>query len=365
MADEKEWQKQLETGLQRVQDALAKDARPHAQLLQAVIAAASARALEKINEGVARGEERRQLREARKQERWERRQRQRERRAEGDPRAALPAGVVFAAFAGIALYFGLTEAHFFWMMFVAFGFAMAAAGIVGKALTAGPRPKQLPEDGVQAPQASAQPAGQPAAETSAVDGRLARVDAICAKILAAIQGGSEAVREIVHKPEQTLKALSATCRELARRERELRAAVTDEDERRLHGERDALSARIAAEKDAVARGRLDSALRALDAQLAQRAELATSASRLEAEGTRILYTLENLHTQVLRARSADAASADVAGAGLRRSLEQIGEEIDAVAQALEQAHGAELVQPVQEIGSDPTALRPPANRERN
>jgi len=37
------WQRQLEAGLERVQDALAKNERPHAQLLQVVVAAASAK----------------------------------------------------------------------------------------------------------------------------------------------------------------------------------------------------------------------------------------------------------------------------------------------------------------------------------
>jgi flagellin-like hook-associated protein FlgL len=76
----------------------------------------------------------------------------------------------------------------------------------------------------------------------------------------------------------------------------------------------------------------------LDAQRGQRAELATAASRLEAEHTRLYYTLENLHAQVLRVRSADVASVDVAGLGLRQSLEQLGAEMDAVTEALEDVH---------------------------
>ncbi|MBI5545588.1 MAG: hypothetical protein HY901_17010 [Deltaproteobacteria bacterium] len=281
-SSDKEWQKQLEIGLQRVQEALARDQRPHSQLLQAVVAAASAKALAKIQEGAQREQERRDEREDRRRLRAEARQRKREHEAQ----AGGPVGLVFAAFAAIALYFGLT-----------------------------------------------------------------RVDAVCARILSAIESGPPSVKEIVRRPQETLKALSATCRELARRERELRAAVTEDDERRLRAERDGLTARVAAEHDEVVRQRLGSALRALDAQLAQRSELGTAASRLEAEGTRILYTLENLHTQVLRARSADTASADVAGAGLRRSLEQLSVEIDAVATALESTHAPELLQPVVEVAT--------------
>jgi hypothetical protein len=143
---------------------------------------------------------------------------------------------------------------------------------------------------------------------------------------------------VVHAPEQTVEALRKSCHELARRERELRALSTSEDERRLADEHAALASRVEAEKDAVVKGRLASALTVLGEQRSQRAELATAASRLEAEHTRLYYTLENLYTQVLRVRTADAASEDVAGAGLRHSVEQLGAEMEAVTEALEDAH---------------------------
>lgn len=349
MGHETEWQKQLEAGLKRVQDALAKDARPHAQLLQVVVAAAGAKALEKINDTVEREEERAHRRAERKR----RREEDRRRRQERDAKAAVPVGFVFAFFAMIALYFGVTRPDLWWMIFVSLGFAIPSAGIFGNAMVGKKERRTLPPEEAEA---------TPSAEASAIDARLARVDAIVERILASLKTAPAAVREIVHKPEETLKALAGTCKELAQRERELRAALTEEDERRLRAERDGLSARVAAEPDAVVRQRLESALRALEAQLAQRAELVTAASRLEAEGTRILYTLENLHTQVLRARSADAASADLAGAGLRKSLEQLGEEIDAVASALEETHAPGLVSPVVDVGGDGGGT--PGSRER-
>ncbi len=125
-----------------------------------------------------------------------------------------------------------------------------------------------------------------------------------------------------------------------RRERELRALSSPEDERRLADERAALAARVEAETDAVVKERFASALAVLDEQRNQRAELATAASRLEAEHTRLYYTLEHLYTQVLRVRTADAASEDVAGAGLRHSVEQLGAEMEAVTEALEEVHRA-------------------------
>ena len=130
------------------------------------------------------------------------------------------------------------------------------------------------------------------------------------------------MRDFVQRPEETIEALGAASKELARRERELRALLPAAEDARLAEERRALAARVEAETDDIARGRLGAALQALDGQLAQRVELGRAAARFEAEGTRILYTLENLHTQVLRARAADAGSPDVVGAGLRQSLEQ-------------------------------------------
>jgi hypothetical protein len=87
--------------------------------------------------------------------------------------------------------------------------------------------------------------------------------------------------------------------------------------------------------------RLAAALAALDAQRDQRQELARAAARFDAEHTRISYTLESLHTQVVRMRSADSSSVDVAGAGLRRSLDMLSHEVNALADALERVNSGE------------------------
>src|SRR5436190_472434 len=87
--------------------------------------------------------------------------------------------------------------------------------------------------------------------------------------------------------------------------------------------------------------RLSSALAALEQQREQRQELARSAARFDAEHTRISYTLESLYTQIVRMRSADSASIDVAGAGLRRSLDMLSQEVNALADALEKVNRGE------------------------
>ncbi len=174
---------------------------------------------------------------------------------------------------------------------------------------------------------------------AAITARESRVDGICARLLAELKGAPPLVRELLRRPEETIEALRAASRELARRERSLRTTLTDEEGERLDRERAALSARVASTSDAVVRERLAGALSALDAQLAHRAELSTAVARIEAEGTRILYSLESLRAQVLRALAADSAASEVTRESLKGGLETLSAEIDAVATALEEVHG--------------------------
>jgi hypothetical protein len=127
---------------------------------------------------------------------------------------------------------------------------------------------------------------------------------------------------------------------------------------RLARERAELTARINAEKDPIVRQHLGDARAALDRQAAQRSELMTAASRLEAEQMRLHYTLEALYTQVLRVRTADAASAKGAGDGLRESITQLSTELDAVAESLEA-----LQSPVAPLSSEEPTRAPDRSRE--
>ena len=178
--------------------------------------------------------------------------------------------------------------------------------------------------------------GEASQEATGVDARLARVDELCDQLLADIRNGPAVLREIVQRPEESVQALRDGVHALERREREIRALLRPEDDARLQSERDLLQRRLAAEQDAVTRERLGQALEALDQQRNQRASLLTAASRLEAERTRLLYTLEGLHTQVLAVRStAEAGQEEAAADRLRQSLDTLSSEVSAVAGALE------------------------------
>jgi len=192
--------------------------------------------------------------------------------------------------------------------------------------------------------------GEAVRDETGVDARLARVDALCDQLLADIQSAPPVLREIVQRPEETVQALRDGVHALERREREIRALARPEDDARLQSERDSLQRRLAAEQDAVTRQRLGQALEALEQQRTQRGSLLTAASRLEAERTRLLYTLEGLHTQVLAVRStAEAGQEKAAADRLRESLDTLSSEVSAVAEALEsvQAVDAGAVSPAE------------------
>jgi hypothetical protein len=283
-------------------------------------------------------------------------------------------GVVFLMAAAVLAYMAMAEPHLWWMVFIAL--ALGLAGIKRLArysksqptaktntatVTAGEAQKQSRPQ----PQA-AHPESQPQPQ-SAPDPTLARIDELCERLLSEVRRGPDILRDVVRRPEETVRALKEGCHALAKREQELRALVTPEDDARLLRERERLTSRLQAERDEVTRQRLQGALDALDEQRKQRAELLVSAGRMDAERTRLAFTLENLYTQVIRVRSADASSAEVAGKGLRQSLDRLGGEIGALAEALESVHAQEPglgpVSPVSEAPA-PSGTEPGAERSK-
>jgi hypothetical protein len=315
--------------LSRLEEALTQGQERHAQALEAWVRRTGRLPTKKEQ----REWERRLSKEAKRDaKRAEREARRREEVARKERERNPMQGVVFALVALALAVIALSNPRqWWWMLFISLGLGSTAAHHLY-------RPKralETPEEPGALP-ASTEEAEAP----EPVDPRTARVDGLCDKLLAELRGAPGVLREVVHQPEPTVEALRRSCHELVRRERELRALSSPEDEKRLAEERAGLAARVEAEADAVVKERLGSALEVLDEQRRQRAELGTAASRLEAEYTRLYYTLEHLYAQVLRVRSADTVSADVAGAGLRKSLEQLGTEMDAVAEALEDVHRA-------------------------
>jgi len=271
----------------------------------------------------------------------ERRRLARQLRRQGyDEKRSGAEGAVYLVIAAVIAYIALSGPdERWWMIFIALGLALTGIKRVARAQRKIESTQQAEPASVASAQAEkGKAAVDPKREADAkpeADPSLKRIDELCERILSEVRRGPEILREVVRRPEETVKALKEGCHALAERERELRSLVTPEDDARLLREREQLLKRLEAERDEVTKQRLQGALDALDEQRKQRSELLIAASRMEAERTRLGYTLENLYTQVLRVRSADASSAEVAGNGLRQSVDRLGDEIGALAEALE------------------------------
>jgi hypothetical protein len=344
-----DWQEQLQASLKRAQEAIAKGVTQQEAIFH--------QSLESLRATYPNWG----------QERWQRRlERRLRKQAEREAKianASLMEGYVWAL-AAIALFLvALTNLPIlWWLIFPAVPLFQKGTRVVARYMKAGatepvqtqqaapptpvaappqPAPIFVPPVRIPEPPRPAPIFTPPVPE----DPRDVRVDGICNRILAELKVAPESARDIFRNPDQTVSSLRNTCRDLTRRERELRNFLSPAEDARLSKEREALAARVEAEADEVAKLRLASALAALDQQRQQRAELAKSANRFEAEHTRIAYTLESLYTQVVRMRSADAVSADVAGAGLRQSLDTLTKEVDALADALERVNRGDDARP--------------------
>jgi hypothetical protein len=236
-------------------------------------------------------------------------------------RSSGPRGAVFLGMAAVLTYF-VFDGGPFWLLWVAFGLSLSGIGQLASGWGGGRSKDEVIEgQATSVPEANGDPAN------------LARIDALCDKLIEEIRKGPDVLREVVRKPEESVRGLKDAIHGLAKREAELRALVTNSDGERLQRERADVVARRDSASDPVTRERWEGALQALDAQLQHRETLRTQGARFEAERVRLGYTLENLYTQVLAVRS--TAGSDVAGAQLKAGVERLGDEISAVADALE------------------------------
>ena len=302
----------------------------------------------------------------RRQRRLERLKRRRSQRAD-NVEPSIPGGIVTAVIAVMCAVMAIANPQLWWLVFIALGLGTNAARMFGRAARnrqgdVEPPAEERERIDVAQPTAADTRAPEPpvpvvppiAAEP--LDPRVARIQSLCDRLLAELESGPPIVREVVTEPKATIGGLRQACIEIARRERELRSVLAAQEEGASAAERAALAARVSTERDEIVRDRLGQALRALDEQIALRAELATAASRLEAENTRILYTVENLHMQLLRARSTDMGAPELGGK-LRDSLRDLGTQIDAVAEALEWASAP--VGGGRGVAIEPTPVRAP------
>ncbi len=175
----------------------------------------------------------------------------------------------------------------------------------------------------------------PGPAPSMVDPREARVQAACDQLEAELRAAPQSVRAFLGEPATTVTALRRSCEQLLVRERGLRAESSPEALQRLDKERGVLEARAGIEADEAIRRSLQSALEAIDEQKRQRQLLRRHADRLEAEQTRLLYTLEGMAAQVVRLRTVGIDVGTAPSPDLEASVSQLRSELEAITDALE------------------------------
>jgi chromosome segregation ATPase len=168
-----------------------------------------------------------------------------------------------------------------------------------------------------------------------VDPRESRIDSICDRLESELRLSPESVRSFLGGGAGTIAALRRTCHELLRHERSLREESSGEALSRLDSERAALESRIASTRDDAVRRSLQGAVAAIEEQKRQREHLQRKADRLDAELTRLTWTLEGMAAQLVRLRSAAAQPGAESNAELEESLAQLHREIDAITDAIE------------------------------
>jgi carbonic anhydrase/acetyltransferase-like protein (isoleucine patch superfamily) len=181
--------------------------------------------------------------------------------------------------------------------------------------------------------------GIPASATGLVSRRdpaEARAAAACDRLASELRDAPAHVRGFIGATEETVATLRRACEELFRRERVLRAELDPAALGRLEQDRRALEERLGTETDARTRNSLSGALAALDEQRRQRELLRLSAERIQAERMRLVYTLEGLAAQFVRLRDAGAEAGRAPSGELEQGVKQLGAELDAISEALEE-----------------------------
>ncbi|MBJ6763831.1 hypothetical protein JGU66_23915 [Myxococcaceae bacterium JPH2] len=208
------------------------------------------------------------------------------------------------------------------------------------------------------PATSSAPSTSPRAteptRSAEVDPRQVRLDGICDRLELELRQSSPELRKAMGVSESTVTALRQMCLRVLTREKLLRAEAAPQTMSLLEQEKAELERKRDAASDPAVQRSLGSAVQAISEQQRHRALLQKSADRLDAELTRLQWTLDGMSTQLVRLRSAglEATSPD---ANTLDGLQQLYGEIDAIAEGLEEVakvdqhvHGFE---PIADIGS--------------
>lgn len=292
----------------------------------------------------------------RREEKRERRRRRREEKRQRElDDASMPGGLVMLALAVACVAFAMLRPELWWMVFVALGLGMGGAHQLHLASL---RREQQRLGGAKG---APLPSGKGATDAPA---QVDEVDALCDELLADLKTSPEAVRSFLQEPEKTVTSLRKTCKALRQRREQLRAEVPTARMDALRSQREELTRRREEATDAEARGKLDEALKSLQAQSDALAQVRANAERVDGEYTELLVLLQEMRTRVSLARSA------VSGPqidGLKQNVQRLNDELAAITEAMESLKrdgGVSAVAPVSDASSVPGEESPGGERRR-
>jgi carbonic anhydrase/acetyltransferase-like protein (isoleucine patch superfamily) len=170
----------------------------------------------------------------------------------------------------------------------------------------------------------------------AADPRAEQIRKICDRLEEEYARAPELVRGMFGDARTTLSSLRRSCLDLLARERALRAEASPAALTRLEQEKSALQSRLAQVTDEQVQRSLSGAVAAISAQQEQRRSLQNNADRLEAELTRLIWTMEGMGTELLRVRTAGADLYQGSAGEIAQSVQQLQDEINSIAEALEE-----------------------------
>ncbi len=364
--DEDELTQKLRRGLDRAQIAIERAQKRHAELLdqatkqlaepwlrelsspvEFIVKINERRKERKLERKLERRRQRLLAKEARRQQKRELQQARLRNRSPIEGTVSLVAAVLMALFT-------VVHPDYWWLLFPALGIGTNGAQILG-AHYRRREPVQIaspstPSKTSLEPGTSTSGGRDASTSVAGTDPRDGRVDELCRRLLEELKKSPKGLRELVGSPEKTIEALRTTAHDLTRRERELRALLRPEDSERLERERGSLLARLGSAQDETLRQKVHETLAALERQREQNRQLEVAASRFEVEQQAITLKLEQLHAQLVLMRTG-AATAEATRLVVRQSLEQLGDQIDAVAESIEAVNRGDL-SPVGPVGSE-------------
>ncbi len=205
-----------------------------------------------------------------------------------------------------------------------------------------------------------------AAKPEVKDERRARIESSCARIEAELEQLPPTFREHLGATGQTAGELRTTCLTLLDRERALRGEASQQSLDFLDTEAAELEKRIAAATDDSVKRSLASAVAAIADQKKQRLALKTHADRIEAEVTRMQWTLDGMATQLVRLRATGTQAASAPSGEVMQTVQQLHEEIDAITVALEEVAKGDspMLTPISDVSGGDATSAPSGERVR-